>query len=121
MYFHNGNHIKTIQFHDHECLREFVHVADLLSGEYLHSKHPYVLIKDNGVAIAIDSSISSLVHYNQDHVQINSYTLEFITTCHEVIKDEALSHEESQTPFITYPFFIIFIIAIGAVIVRRFL
>jgi hypothetical protein len=120
MYFHNGNHIKTTQFHDHECLKEFVHVANLSSGEYLFSEHPFLLIKDNGVAIIIDSSLTKINHYNHEHVLIESYNLEFITQCHEIIDDSIPSQEDHPVSLSIISFISIFIIALVVVIARRF-
>ncbi len=121
MYFHNGNHIKTTQFHDHECLKEFVYVANLSSGEYLYSEHPYLLIQDNGVAITIDSALTTISHYDQNHDLIESYALEFITHCHDVSDDFVLSNHESATSYGVVSYASILVIVVVVVIVRRFL
>ncbi len=123
MYFHNGNHIQTTTFHNHDCLKEYVYVSGLNDNEYLLSKHPYVLVRDNGVVIAIDHTFSFINHFDQNHQLISTYTFDFITECPQnptILQPHDTDNHLNDGRYFLLGF-VVFLILIAVIIKRRFL
>lgn len=105
MYFHNGNHIKTLTFFNSDCTQEFVYVANLSEDHYLYNENPYLLVTTNGIISAMDHRTSSLELYAVDHTLIDTYSFTFVTTC----DSNSLSNEDERVYEPSQPLWTIFI------------
>lgn len=114
MYFHNGDFIPTNQFHDHECLKEFVHVTNLKVNHYLFHEDPLLIAYHDGVLISLDQRFDHIDLYNEKHELIQSFPLTFITYCEELVEDQTINSIErtSFNKHVLIPVFVLFILVV---------
>lgn len=104
MYFHNGNHIETLTFHNNDCNQEFVYVSNMSKDHYLYNENPYLLVTSNGIILGMDQRVQSLNLYNSDHALVESYSFNYLTTCdsssiNELVEVEVKSFQHTSTVF----------------------
>ncbi len=121
MYFHNGNHIKTLTFHNNDCNQEFVYVSNLSEDHYLYNENPYLLVTTNGIILAMDHRTSSLELFTNDHTHIDSYSFTFITTCNSdsISNKDDLVVPPSQPMWIVFVALILLLLAIVIIIKKK--